>query len=233
MTKTETTYQEALDLLSSCFHYDNKTCEVYEEDLLNYSGFGYECGASKVVIILDDCVLKTSYSGEVSECEDEEGNREITENFPDYANLEYQLYQAAAEVGLDKFFAKTSKVDDYVYEQSRVDASIVDLKHDNVELPWGYFHGRNKPRYYNEKDTDKIIEYCEKNGLHKLYFRIKFNAIRYFLAEYSIEELKKLNEFLIEYDINDISETNCGWIDGNLVIFDFCGFGSETEKILS
>lgn len=231
MTATNTIYQEALDLLSNCFHYDNNTGVVYEEDMLDYSEFGYMCGASKVVIILDDCVLKTSYSGEVKE--DEDGEDYFTDDFPDYAAMEYNIYQAAVEEGLEKFFAKTEKVDIGIYEQPRVDATVLEYRYDEAFLPFRYFNGRNKAPYFNEKDTDKVIDYCEKNGLHKIYFRIKFNVIRYFLAAYSIEELKRLNEFLIEYDINDISETNCGWIDGKLVAFDFCGFGSSTEKILS
>ncbi|MBR4890337.1 MAG: hypothetical protein IKU15_03335 [Clostridia bacterium] len=231
MTTVKEIYQEGLDLLSSnSFHYNDNTDRAYEEDLLDYSGFEYRTGASKVVLILDDCVLKTSFNGTVEF--DEDGEEVFVENFPDYAKMEYDLYQAAKERGIEFFFAKTTKVNDSIYEQPRVDATISDVRCEEDTLPDDYFPS-GQPPYRHIGNADAVTDFCEKNGLHKLYFNIKFNAIRYFLGSYSIEELKKLNDFLTEYDINDISATNCGWIDGRLVIFDFCGFDTSTGEILS
>lgn len=231
MTTTDTLYQEAINTLDVTFHYDDSTGTVYEEDYLDYSDFGYQCGASKVVIILDDCVLKTSYGGIVEE--DEDGDEVFVEEFPDYAKMEYEIYMAAKTEGLEYFFAKTEEVYSHIYEQPKVDATVDDYRYNDDDLPKHYFNGKSKAPYLDIKDTDKLLDYCKKNGLAGLQLRIKFDVIRYFLATYSFPELQKLHKFLIKYDINDISASNCGWINGKLVIFDFCGFKTSTEEILS
>lgn len=231
MTITDTLYQEALDTLTTIFHYDDSTGGVYEEDYLDYSDFGYQCGASKVVIILDDCVLKTSYGGIVEE--DEDGDEVLIEGFPDYAKMEYEIYMAAKAEGLEYFFAKTEEVCPHIYEQPKVDATVNDYRYNDDDLPKRYFNGKSKAPYLNIKDTDKLLDYCQRNGLAGLQSRIKLDVIRYFLATYSFPELQRLHKFLIKYDINDIRAGNCGWIDGKLVIFDFCGFKTSTEEILN
>ena len=231
MTITDTLYQEARNTLNVTFHYDDSTGGVYEEDYLDYSDFGYQCGASKVVIILDDCVLKTSYGGIVEE--DEDGDEILVEGFPDYARMEYEIYMAAKAGGLEYFFAKTEEVSSHIYEQPKVDATVNDYRYNDDDLPKRYFNGKNKAPYLNIKDTDKLLDYCKKNGLAGLQSRIKLDVIRYFLAAYSFPELQRLHKFLIKYDINDIRAGNCGWIDGKLVIFDFFGFKTSTEEILS
>lgn len=231
MTITDTLYQEALDTLTTTFHYDDNIGGVYEEDYLDYSDFGYRCGASKVVIILDDCVLKTSYGGIAKE--DKGGDEILVEGFPDYAKMEYEIYMAAKSEGLEYFFAKTEEVCSHIYEQPRVDITVEEYHYNNDDLPKHYFNSKNKAPYLNIKDTDELIDYCERNGLAGLQLRIKFDVIRYFLAAYSFPELQRLHKFLIKYDINDIRAGNCGWIDGKLVIFDFCGFKTSTEEILS
>lgn len=236
MTITDILYQEALNTLNVTFHYVDSTDGVYEEDYLDYSDFSYQCGASKVVIILDDCVLKTSYGGIVEE--DADGDEVLVEEFPDYARMEYEIYMAAKAEGLEYFFAKTEKVSSYIYEQPKVDATVNDYRYgydydDDDDLPKHYFNGKSKAPYLNIKDTDKLLDYCKKNGLAGLQSRIKLDVIRYFLASYSFPELQRLHKFLIKYDINDIRAGNCGWIDGKLVIFDFCGFKTSTEEILS
>ena len=231
MTITDTLYQEALDILATAFHYDDSTGGVYEEDYLDYSDFGYQCGASKVVLILDDCVLKTSYSGIVEE--DEDGDDVLVNGFSNYAKMEYEIYMAAKAEGLEYFFTKTEEVCPNIYEQPKVDATVSDYRYNDDDLPKRYFNGRNKAPHLNIKDTDKLLDYCKRNGLAGLQSRIKLDVIRYFLAAYSFPELQRLHKFLIKYDINDIRAGNCGWIDGKLVIFDFCGFKTSTEEILS
>lgn len=231
MTTTNTLYQEALNTLDVTFHYDDSTGGVYEEDYLDFSDFGYQCGASKVVIILDNCVLKTSYGGIVEE--DEDGDEVLVEGFPDYAKMEYEIYMAAKAEGLEYFFAKTEEVSSHIYEQPRVDATVNDYRYNDDDLPKRYFNGKSKAPYLDIKDTDKLLDYCKRNGLAGLHKRIKLDVIRYFLATYSFPELQRLHEFLIKYDINDVRAGNCGWINGKLVIFDFCGFESSTEEILS
>ena len=56
MTNTlyKTDYNEAVDILSEVFHYDEDTGIVYEEGILDDSGFEWRTGASKVVIILEN-----------------------------------------------------------------------------------------------------------------------------------------------------------------------------------
>lgn len=231
MTTTDTLYQEAINTLNTIFHYDDSIGGVYEEDYLDCSDFGYQCGASKVVIILDNCVLKTSYGGIVEK--DEDGDDVLVDGFPDYAKMEYEIYMAAKAKQLDYFFAKTKEVYPSIYEQPKVDATVDDYRCNDDDLPKCYFNGEDKAPYLDIKDTDKLLDYCKRNGLAGLQSRIKLSVIRFFLAAYSISELQRLHKFLTKYDINDISAANCGWIDGKLVIFDFCGFKTSTEEILS
>ena len=231
MTITDTLYQEALNTLTTGFHYNDSTGGVHEEGYLDYSDFDYQYGASKVVIILDDCVLKTSYSG-IAE-EDENGDEVLVNGFPDYAKMEYEIYMAAIAGRLEYFFARTEEVCSHIYEQPKVDVTVNNYHYDDDDLPKHYFNGKNKAPYLNIKDTDKLLDYCQRNGLAGLQSRIRLDVIRYFLAAYSFPELQRLHEFLIKYDINDIRAGNCGWINGKLVIFDFCGFKTSTEEILS
>ena len=238
MTNTlyKTDYDEAIDVLSEVFHYDEDNGTVYEEGVLDDSDFEWYCGASKVVIILEDCVLKTSYSG-LSWYNEETCDDEMTDDFSDYAKMEFQLYQAAKDLNIDYFFAETEEVAPAIYEQEKVDLSVEEYtEHDKV-MPIGYqYHSV----YGNQQIPPRFVlncgglhSYCRHNGLKDLVGRIKPDVLGYFLAAYSQEELENLQVFLKEYDINDIRAGNCGWIDGHLKIFDFCGFKTETEKILS
>ena len=125
-----------------------------------------------------------------------------------------------------------------MYKQEKVDLSVEDYAEHDKLMPVGY-------RYYSTYghqqqippqfvlDCEGLHAYCKQNGLKDLIGRIKPDVLGYFLATYSQKELEKLQVFLKEYDINDIRAGNCGWIDGKLKIFDFCGFKTETEKILS
>lgn len=238
MTNTlyKTDYDEAVDILSEVFHYDEDTGSVFEEGVLDDSDFEWRTGASKVVIILEDCVLKTSYSG-VSWYNEETCDDEMTEEFPDYAKMEYQLYQAAEDVGVDYFFAETKEIAPSIYEQKKVDLSVEDYSEYDKLMPVGYqYHSvyglqQIPPQFV--LNCEGLHGYCRKNGLKDLVGRIKPDVLGYFLAAYSHDALDDLQQFLVEYDINDIRAGNCGWINGELKIFDFCGFKTETEKILS
>lgn len=237
MTNTlyKTDYDEAVDILSEVFHYDEDADTAHESEILDDSDFEWHTGASKVVIVLEDCVLKTSYSG-ISWYNEETCEYEMTEEFSDYAKMEYQLYQAAKDVGVDYFFAETEEVTPVIYKQEKVDFTVSNYM-DEENIPAGYkFHGAysiqpSPPQFV--LNCEGLHNYCRKNGLKDLVGRIKPDVLGYFLATYSQEKLENLQIFLKEYDINDIRAGNCGWIKGELKIFDFCGFKTETEKILS
>lgn len=239
MTDTiKTDYDEAIDVLSEVLHYDEENLTVYEEGLLE--DFEWHCGASKVAIILEDCVLKTSYSGYVYYDADE-GEDEIINDFLDYAKMEYQLYQAAKEYNVDYFLAKTEEVAPAVYEQEKMDYvadTITELDASEVLkiIPFNYtFHtsyGKQTLPPQLVLNCTGLHKYCKMNCLEDLIERVKPDILGYFLASYTQSELDDLQQFLKDYDINDIRAGNCGWVNGKLKIFDFCGFKSETEKIL-
>lgn len=237
MTNTlyKTDYDEAVDILSEVFHYDEDADTAHESEILDDADFEWRTGASKVVIVLENCVLKTSYSG-TSWYNEETCDYEMTEEFPDYAKMEYQLYQAAKDVGVDYFFAETKEITSVIYEQKKVDFTVSNYL-DEEHIPAGYkFHGvysiqLSPPQFV--LNCEGLHNYCRRNGLKDLIGRIKPDVLGYFLAAYSHDALDDLQQFLVEYDINDIRAGNCGWINGELKIFDFCGFKTETEKILS
>ncbi len=229
-------YDEAVDILSEVFHYDEDTGTVFEEGILDDSDFEWHTGASKVVIVLEDCVLKTSYSG-VSWYNEETCDDEMTDDFVDYAKMEFQLYQAAKDLDISYFFAETEEVAPAVYKQEKIDLSVKEYIERDKVMPIGYqyhsVYGQQQIPPQFVLNCEGLHSYCRHNDLKDLIGRIKPDVLGYFLAAYSKEELENLQVFLKEYDINDIRAGNCGWINGKLKIFDFCGFKTETEKILS
>ena len=78
----------------------------------------------------------------------------------------------------------------------------------------------------------EIRDFVRKNGLGFLYDKTGVGAIRILMMHHSVEELTKLENFLYDYDINDLHNCNMGIFNGELKIFDFSGFGSDTSEIL-
>lgn len=224
-------------LTNNDFHVLKDGDELYESFLLD--DYHWEEGASKVVVCLDNCVLKRSYSGSYTYEDDEETGEEIVydeEEFPDYAKTEWLVYQAAAQYGIQHLFAHTIQINDKVYAQERVDFTADQyensscIEHEDY-LDGVYFDGDSYPPYI-PGGYRRLEELCKANKLGDFNARIRPSALNYILAAWSPEDLRQLSKFLKEYDINDIHTANIGWINGELKIFDFCGFKTNTSKLV-
>lgn len=236
-------FRDALNILTNNdFHIYAHTDELYESKILDDSDFNWHEGASKVVICLDGYVLKKSYCGSChNKCEDDEEDEDCEDDiiydeepFPDYARTEYLVYEAAKDYGIQHLFAKTIQVNDVVYAQERVDFTADEYENDDIDediFDDSYFDGEEFPPYI-PGGYARLTKLCQDNKLGDFKGRVRPAALSYLLGALSPEELRSLSKFLKDYDINDIHTANIGWIDGELKIFDFCGFKSNTGKLI-
>lgn len=231
-------FKDALDVLTyNSFHIYDHTDELFETEILDNFDFDWHEGASKVVICINGYVLKKSYDGICWDGDKDEGEDDIVYDdvpFPDYARTEYLVYQAAKEYGIQHLFAETIQINDRVYAQERIDFSADEYENDKIEdniYNDAYFDGDAFPPYV-PGGFNRLSEMCKVNKLGDFSGRIRPAALGYFMGALSPEEMRALSRFLKDYDINDIHTGNIGWIDGQLKIFDFCGFKSNTEKII-
>lgn len=212
----------AILTLERDFHtYDEDPETIYEDvDLDEYE---WHSGVSKVCIIYDDVVLKKSFSGYVDDYDCEKGEYKEEPDFTewdiDYAELEYQVYLHSRLENVSMFFAEMISLENGVYAQEKCDIILeADLQKSK------------KDRISKSYSEDTISSFCINNNLNKLPYRIRPQVLPYFISEYTPEELKKLEDFMEKYDINDIHTANVGWFNGRLKIFDYCGYGSSTSK---
>lgn len=215
-------YIDVMKLLNEDHYtYDGDEGVIYDE--YPFDEYNWATGASKICIIVNNIVFKTSFSGYAYDYDYEESDyyeEPIFENWDrDYCLMEYQLYQLACKWGVEKFFAETVKVMPYVYAQPRCDEIFGE--------PSKNFHLKDNT------NTDDWMLIIHELGLDSLKLKLGSPNFRYFAAVYPIDELLKLQNFLDFYEINDLHGHNFGWFDGELKFFDFCGYNSDTFEKLS
>lgn len=209
-------FERAYELLKNpvyCFDNgqgDILDCETFEEaDIL------YECGASRIALILDDCVLKKPYTGFCEWTEDNDNPIAISEAPENQGSCETEalIYKLAEERGLEKFFAKSEYLGDEIFKQERAEELVVH-KISSYSIP---------------KDFE---ERCAKLGLAELCNRCSTTTLEAFIEEYPIEELLKLQDFIVEYDIDDLHGHNAGWCNGKLKFIDYSGTNETTADFV-
>lgn len=219
---------KAIDLLSQPVYLDEMG-ELYDTTIFN--DYDVEYGATKITIILDDFVLKTSVEGYmINHYVNNEIVRSVKQDFDkDRSNaalVEYKLYLKAIDYGVDQFFAKVEQINDKVFKQEKVDFCfdsfdevIEEIREDNRKFLGLY----------------SFYELCEQvELLDKLsdYFGPK--TALYLFRLYDEESLVRLMNFLAKYDINDLHDGNVGITEeGDFKIFDFSGFGSCTRRLIN
>lgn len=207
----ENSFSDAIECLSQEFYtYGYETDNLYND--IDLDGYDWRNGISKVVILFPQYVLKTCIVGWVeydSEC-DSDIFHENEENV-DYCEIEYKVYQEAKRRHLEEFFAETVKVSDHVYAQEAYDDSFDDWTNDELE---------------NTKFSEEIY-----SKFHCLHNRVR-TALRVFLGQHSFDKVLELQDFLEEFDINDLHSGNLGWFNGVLKLVDYSGYGSETSNLL-
>lgn len=230
----------ARDALSGDFHtYDEEEGVMYEDYRLD--GYTWRTGITKVVVILNDFVMKKGFHGLVKDS-DENGFLE-PEDFIyvawdiNYGTLEYQVYVRAVARGVSQFFADMEALGDEVYAQEKCAYTIEDVMYDNTPLDkddWVITHSA-----MSNDEFEGIMEDLGKHDIWDLDSHIRGAVIPWFYFNYSYEELRKLADFLNEYDINDIHTANAGFFWNKeknkyeIKMFDYSGFASDTSEIIA
>lgn len=214
------------DLSKDYWIYSDDETVIY--DTTNIDNYDYHYGASKIVIPVNEenYVLKRAFAGVVVDC-DEDGEPTDPLYIPneiDDCETEYKIYLKSIEEGVEKFFAKTEKIDLGIYKQEKYIENVDDFLFNNIY------------EIENVKCEEKFLEANSLNmaqglSLTKMRRRMDSGVFKLFIQNYSLNELYCLQSFLERYDINDISTYNVGIFDGGKIkIFDFCGYNSSTSK---
>lgn len=164
-------------------------------------------GATKICLVFDkaDFIVKWSYN-----CDDEHSE----------SIKECRIYACAVEAGLGFFFPKTEIMgkwgDVTVIIQDKIDYSACEC-------------GFDKRRYYqniSKTVTNRIFEKME-NGFRigQGYDRTLDKTWgRLVISLYGKKVTKKLCEFIKEYKINDLHDSNIGYKNDRPIILDFSGY---------
>ena len=128
----------------------------------------------------------------------------------DYCATEAELYARAEEEGLGAYFAEEALLG-YI---------------DNHPV---YYQTRCTPFSSTTQDYNSKEYQVKKTMSHKVCESLKmecFNAIWIadFIKLYGVEELKRLNDFLLRYEIEDLRDCNIGYLDDAPILFDYSGY---------
>lgn len=217
-------YEDIYDILNTdIYTYCGEEGLIYDE--APFDDKYWMTGCSKICIIGDKFVFKTSFSGYAYDYNYDEAeyyDEPIFEKWNiDYCLIEYLLYQRAVQEGVDMFFAWTDRLNDKVYIQEKMNSSFADCNDNGCPYP--------KDESFS---LHKFSDFLSQLGLFELRLQLGTQAMRYLVLQYKIDDLLKLQDFIIKYDINDLHENNFGWFGDKLKFFDFCGYKSNTlEKI--
>ena len=193
------------------FTYEDVIYLIKELKLKTKEPFRYEYGASKLVIIplYKDYVIKIPFGGAYNTYNDEitvfEGAGYYLEQINisrdwDYCETEMLIYNHAKKYNLEKYFAETiliGKVDnDYpIYVQEKC-----------ITLNEYYETGQKE---YSQEQKEKFSKKLSKSNIDKYTLPIEW-CIE-FCKEYSIQELKKLIDYLNkEVCVSDFHTGNLG-----------------------
>lgn len=130
----------------------------------------------------------------------------------DYCRLESVIYQLAVEEGLGAYFAEEQylgTIDNTpVYYQTR----CIPLSECSIDY--------NSKDYIQKRTMSRTA--CKKIDMYC------FNEIWIadFIQQYGEAELKRLHDFLIKYEIDDLRPSNIGYLDGAPILFDYAGYRS-------
>lgn len=218
---------DAASKLDTSFHtYEDDNGVLYhgDETYLDEDGYEWSNGVSKVCITIPNkTVLKTSIDGTIQDYDWDTGENlevPIYTTYPDYCKIEYEIYEAAKAKGLDYFFAEILPMGGTVYAQECYTMTVDDFIFSEEGKDYFADFKRNRP-----SENEISVE-----GLDSLADKFDAQTFALFYWTFSTEELIKLQDFLDEYDINDLHAGNIGFFNGDLKIFDYCGFDSSTAK---
>lgn len=249
-------FKNAVECLSQDFHnYEGEEDCVFEDEVLE--DFCYEnstetmefiwgSGVSKVAIVCNssdgnDYALKTAYVGAAYSDynSDDEDWKFIEYRHADECRVEYLVYRAAVAAGLGHFFAEMIKIDTGIYMQEKYDTSVCRLEDEDMKLHISETLLTSDLCEFQRFDwvlweRGAIENLVERVGLGSLFSHLRQNCSSFmlFYNRYSIVELRRLQVFLDEYDINDLHSSNIGIFGSDIKFIDYCGYESSTSEIV-
>lgn len=245
-------FQDVVRCLSQDFHnYEGEEDCVFEEDVLEdfcYNNstetmeFTWGSGVSKVAIVCssfdgNDYALKTAYVGSAYTSGEDEDWQFSEYRYTDECRVEYLVYRAAVAAGLGHFFAEMIKINTGIYMQEKYDTSIGRLEDEDMKLHISetLLTSDLCERYRSDWivwEREAVEDLVERVGLDSLFSHLRDNCSSFmmFYNRYGIVELRRLQTFLDEYDINDLHSSNIGVFGSDVKFIDYCGYESSTSE---
>lgn len=167
---------------------------------LDYKGFQFNSGATKVVIIDEDCdwVLKIPYDKMINHCQ-----------------LEVENYEKAVAEGVEDAFAETFFLMEYkgapCYAMRKAECNEEAIEESFYDIALG------KDYDYMNMDSDERYEYASNLDIDE-----KVDMI---LKDFYNEDfIERVNNFIYINGINDLHMGNIGYLNNRLVYVDYSGY---------
>lgn len=201
----------AYEMLSKPIYALENEEEVANCDDFYDAGLDYNCGAYKIAVIFDDYVLKKAYTGTAHMTDD--GSMRYEDDEPeDSCETEVLLYRIAEKRGLERFFAKSEDIGNGIVKQERAEEFVKDRED------------------INSNQRSEVMAFVKQYGLCSLYAASNSEVFYWLMQEYSGKELLKLQDFVDEFDIDDLHSYNVGWCNGKLKLIDYSGTNTATAS---
>lgn len=149
----------------------------------------------------------------------------------DSCETEERLYYDACQRGIEMFFPETHYMFSYMggvfYIQRKVDNSCYNLPYSKVqeyrEIAKTSCHSKSQIWKRMEKKFDKA-DYGRgyDRGLNWTWANMA-------LTIYGKKKCKALCDFIVEHEINDLHDSNIGYLNNKPIILDFCGYSGGSE----
>lgn len=189
-----------------------------KEKLLSISKecpFEVKFGATKLVLISKDSDIKKVIKLPFFRQENGDklnGAQNSLGLISDYCQTEVDIFQKAADVGLDEIFLETKKIGAYnkelnIYIQDKVD---------QIGIPNNYMNGLSC-----SKEESSYLSYYSSN-YGNVDLDTSFVSILY--DYYGKDFCDDIFSFILEENICDLHDENYGLKDGRPVIFDYSGY---------
>ena len=215
-----------LDLLDKCYLDGELTEDNFYENVIDQIprsiSLTYFSGATKLVLLFPgaDYVVKIPFTGSgylMEDYDEDTGEWYEHDNYCpfegalysgwNYCETEVQLYELAAEYGIEQFFAKTEFIGHVqghpIYIQER--AEIFDDTH--------------KSHRHSHEVRKSVSEKCNYNNFNN--FNIDWIAD---LFNYCTDEIFCEIMTFATHNLEDLHRGNIGYIDGRPVFVDYSGF---------
>jgi len=150
------------------------------------------------------------------ECSEEDVILTDVEEIQHTCEKEVLLYKLAEKEGVEHFFTKLEHIGNNIYKQAVANT----IK--------GSFDLSDELREHEQGFEEK----CKSLGLDELLKRSDSVSTYAFIKEYPIDDLLKLQAFLVKYNVTDLVQRNVGWVNGVLQIFDY-DFNDAKEEDLN